>query len=53
MAYLRERDLGWIWWSWNPNSADTGGILQDDWVTVDRTGMDLLRSAPLRPLLTE
>jgi mannan endo-1,4-beta-mannosidase len=53
MAYLRERDLGWIWWSWNPNSADTGGILQDDWVTVDRTKMDLLPSAPLRPLLTE
>jgi chitinase len=22
------------WWSWNPNSTDTGGILADDWRTV-------------------
>jgi len=26
--------MGWTWWSWNPNSGDTGGILQDDWTTV-------------------
>jgi len=25
----------WTFWSWNPNSADTGGILKDDWQTVD------------------
>ncbi|MER5433120.1 cellulase family glycosylhydrolase [Streptomyces sp. NPDC002588] len=25
----------WTFWSWNPNSGDTGGILKDDWVTVD------------------
>lgn len=23
-----------FYWSWNPNSADTGGILQDDWQSV-------------------
>ncbi len=23
-----------FYWSWNPNSTDTGGILQDDWITV-------------------
>ena len=22
------------WWSWNPNSGDTGGLVQDDWATV-------------------
>lgn len=26
---------GFIWWSFNPNSSDTGGILQDDWRTPD------------------
>ncbi|MEM8854804.1 MAG: Calx-beta domain-containing protein, partial [Pseudomonadota bacterium] len=26
---------GFIWWSFNPNSSDTGGILQDDWQTPD------------------
>jgi endoglucanase len=25
----------WTFWSWNPNSGDTGGILKDDWSTVD------------------
>ncbi len=23
-----------FYWSWNPNSADTGGLLQDDWKNV-------------------
>ena len=22
------------WWDWNANSGDTGGIVQDDWLTV-------------------
>jgi len=28
-------DFSWTWWSWNPNSGDTGGILADDWLTVN------------------
>jgi aryl-phospho-beta-D-glucosidase BglC (GH1 family) len=28
--------MSWTWWSWNPNSGDTGGILQDDWLTVNQ-----------------
>ncbi|HEY7326286.1 MAG TPA: cellulase family glycosylhydrolase [Gemmataceae bacterium] len=28
--------MSWTWWSWNPNSGDTGGILQDDWTTVNQ-----------------
>jgi hypothetical protein len=28
--------MSWTWWSWNPNSGDTGGILKDDWTTVDQ-----------------
>lgn len=28
-------NIGWTWWSWNPDSGDTGGILQDDWTTVN------------------
>ncbi|NGM19322.1 cellulase family glycosylhydrolase [Roseomonas stagni] len=26
--------ISYAWWSWNPNSGDTGGILADDWTTV-------------------
>ncbi len=28
--------MSWTWWSWNPDSGDTGGILEDDWQTVDQ-----------------
>ncbi|MEU6275716.1 cellulase family glycosylhydrolase [Streptomyces populi] len=27
--------FNWTFWSWNPNSGDTGGILKDDWQSVD------------------
>lgn len=27
--------FSWTYWSWNPDSGDTGGILKDDWTTVD------------------
>jgi endoglucanase len=30
-------DFSWTFWSWNPNSGDTGGILNDDWTTVNTT----------------
>ena len=29
-----EEGMSWTYWSWNPNSGDTGGILADDWRTV-------------------
>ncbi|CTQ47566.1 Endoglucanase E1 precursor [Roseibium aggregatum] len=31
-----EEGINWTWWSWNPNSGDTGGILLEDWKTVDQ-----------------
>jgi chitinase len=31
-----RQGMSWTWWSWNPNSGDTGGILQDDWKTVNQ-----------------
>ena len=33
--YINENDLSFAYWSWNPNSADTGGILLDDWHQID------------------
>ena len=27
--------INWTFWCWNPNSGDTGGILKDDWKTVN------------------
>jgi endoglucanase len=39
MAYLGTGTGGmsFTFWSWNPNSGDTGGILNDDWTTVNTT----------------
>ena len=30
-----QQGISWAYWDWNPTSSDTGGILQDDWTTVD------------------
>ncbi|MYX26516.1 cellulase family glycosylhydrolase [Streptomyces sp. SID8381] len=41
VSYLRPTStygadgFQWTYWSWNPDSGDTGGILKDDWQTVD------------------
>lgn len=35
--------ISWTWWSWNPNSGDTGGILNSDWTTVDAAKLNLLQ----------
>lgn len=41
----------WTYWSLNPNSGDTGGILKDDWTTVDTVKDGYLKNvkAPLFP----
>ena len=42
LGYMDERGAGFTFWSLNPNSGDTGGILDDDWITVDTDKMALL-----------
>jgi len=32
-----QQGISWTYWSWNPNSSDTGGILNDDWTTANQT----------------
>jgi endoglucanase len=41
-----DQGIHWTWWSWNPNSGDTGGILLDDWTTVHQN-----KIAELEPLM--
>ncbi len=40
--YIQQKGLSWTWWCWNPNSGDTGGILQDDWTTTHQAKLDLV-----------
>jgi endoglucanase len=53
VKYIRENKLSFAYWSWNPNSADTGGILLDDWQSYDLPKQQLLSqllpSAPVQP----
>ncbi|MBI4509929.1 MAG: glycoside hydrolase family 5 protein [Deltaproteobacteria bacterium] len=50
MKYGGSR-FSWTYWCWNPNSGDTGGILKDDWVSVNDWKVDVLKPhlAPLIP----
>lgn len=35
VSYIGQNNLSWTFWSWNPNSGDTNGLLQEDWSTVN------------------
>jgi endoglucanase len=41
---MKEKGVrNFYFWSWNPNSGDTGGILKDDWTTVQQGKYDNLK----------
>lgn len=42
VQYIQQQKLGFAYWSWNPNSADTGGLLQEDWQTLEADKQALL-----------
>lgn len=47
--FIGKNNLGFAYWSWNPNSSDTGGILLDDWKTVDTAKQNLLKQLLTNP----
>jgi endoglucanase len=42
MAYL-GKNVDWTFWSWNPDSGDTGGILKDDWASVNTAKYNIIK----------
>lgn len=42
VSFIQQKNLSFTYWSWNPNSTDTGGILQDDWSNVNQPKQQLL-----------
>ncbi len=50
MSYMKARGIGYTFWCLNPDSGDTGGLLEGDWKTVDPAKMALLRP-DLAPLI--
>lgn len=40
--YIEQNNLYWTYWSLNPNSGDTGGLLLDDWQTWHKEKQTML-----------
>jgi endoglucanase len=55
LEYLKANKISYTYWSWNPDSGDTGGVLADDWATVHKDKIDMLKQyqAPLAPKLDD
>ncbi len=45
VAYIQAHGLSFAYWSFNPNSGDTGGLVKDDWITPQQHKLDII--APL------
>ena len=42
VAFLHTQGISYTYWAWNPDSGDTGGILQDDWTTINQNKLEVL-----------
>ena len=42
----------WLYWSWNANSADTGGLVANNWVDIEWVKIDYLQKIGLVPWYT-
>lgn len=53
VSYLGTGSSGmsFTYWSWNPDSGDTGGIVSDDWVTVNQAKQAILAPALVPPVV--
>jgi aryl-phospho-beta-D-glucosidase BglC (GH1 family) len=43
-----QQGMSFAYWSFNPNSADTGGLVRDDWITPQTIKLEIIA-----PLLTD
>jgi aryl-phospho-beta-D-glucosidase BglC (GH1 family) len=51
-AFLKYmgKDYSWTFWCLNPNSGDTGGLLQYDWLTPEQWKLDKLKPYMAEPI---
>ncbi|HEX7995026.1 MAG TPA: cellulase family glycosylhydrolase, partial [Streptosporangiaceae bacterium] len=43
LNYTQSLGMSWTYWSLNPNSGDTKGLLLDDWTSIDHVRYDVIR----------
>lgn len=44
VKFLKDNRISYTYWVWNPNSGDTGGVLKDNWKSIDKAKLDLLKT---------
>lgn len=56
VTYLKTNKMSFAYWSFNPNSGDTGGLVADDWKTPQKAKLTALKpllgaptAMPVRP----
>jgi endoglucanase len=42
LGFMRDNALSYTYWAWNPDSGDTGGLLADDWSTLNASKLAML-----------
>jgi endoglucanase len=50
VSYMQTNGMSFTYWSWNPDSGDTGGIVADDWSTVNQAKQSILQPALVPPV---
>lgn len=45
-SYLTQNTIGSFYWAFNPQSADMGGLMKDDWKTAHEDRLRLLENLP-------
>jgi endoglucanase len=40
--YIKGHAISYTYWSWGPDSGDTGGLLENDWKTIDPNKLSIL-----------
>ena len=43
LSYAAQNGMSWTFWSLNPNSGDTQGLLQNDWISIDHVRYDVIK----------
>jgi endoglucanase len=46
VSYMIQRNMSSFMWCLNPGSEDTGGLLKNDWKSLDEGKAALLRQSP-------
>jgi endoglucanase len=48
--YIQTNQLSWTFWSLNPDSGDTGGLLLDNWISVHQAKQKILKEIQYSPI---